>query len=179
MEEIAMPTPRADHPITLEPATRRWRACFNDHVIADTDDALVLREADYPAVIYFPRQDVGMEYMGRTDRHTHCPHKGDASYYTISMDGDVAENVAWSYEAPFEAMGPITGRIAFYTDRVEVYEVTDPRIASRHHGADIAERATIDTAIQHTDAGAGASQREHWPPTVELPDVGEGGGSLP
>jgi uncharacterized protein (DUF427 family) len=175
MEDLLMPTPRADHPITLEPATRRWRAHFTGHVFADTDDALILREADYPAVVYFPREDVSTEYMARTERRTHCPYKGDASYYTISMNGDVAENVAWSYEDPFEAMGPITGRIAFYTDRVEVYEVTDPKIASRHHHADTAERAEIDAAIQHTDAGDGTSQREHWAPTVEQPDVGEGG----
>ncbi|MDB5448007.1 MAG: hypothetical protein JWQ97_3324, partial [Phenylobacterium sp.] len=120
-----MLTPGPDHPITLEPAQRRWRAFFNNHVIADTADALILHETSLPPVVYFPRQDVAMEYMGRTDRHTHCPYKGDASYYTLTMGGHVAENVAWSYEAPFDAVDLIGSRIAFYTDRVEVYDVDD------------------------------------------------------
>src|SRR5947209_3530608 len=97
-----MLTPGADHPIQLEPAKQRWRAFFNGHVIADTDAALVLREADLPPVVYFPREDVAMEYMGRTERQTHCPYKGQAAYYTLTLDGQIADNVAWSYEAPLE-----------------------------------------------------------------------------
>jgi uncharacterized protein (DUF427 family) len=166
-----MLTPGPDHPIELEPAARRCRARFNGHVFADTDDALVLREARLPPVIYFPRRDVAMEYTGRTDRRTQCPYKGEASYYTLTMDGDVCENVAWSYEDPYEAMSAIAGMIAF-DGRVEVYEVTDPRVESRHNHAFVetqAERDEIDEIgeiIRHTDAGDGTSQRAHWPPNV-------------
>jgi uncharacterized protein (DUF427 family) len=169
-----MLTPGPDHPIRLEPATRRWRAFFNGHVIADTDDALVLSEADLPPVVYFPRKDVSMEYMGRTERATHCPYKGDASYYTLTMDGSVAENVAWSYEAPFDAVGQIAERIAFYADRVEVYEVDDAAVNPRHDREEGRrfDRADVDQVIQHTDAGDGTSQREHWPPNVEGPEGG-------
>jgi len=113
----------ADYPIRLEPATQRWRAYFNHHVIADTADALVVLESGLPPVVYFPRQDVAMEYMGRTDRSTRCPHKGEASYFTLTMGGVIEENVAWSYEHPNDAVAPIAGRIAFYADRVEIYAV--------------------------------------------------------
>lgn len=172
-----MTTPGPAHPITLKAAKQRWRAYFNHHVIADTDDALILDEAALPPVVYFPRADVAMEYMGRTERHTHCPYKGDASYYTLTMGGQIAENVAWSYEDPFEAVAPITSRIAFYTDRVEVYEVDDAVVNPHHRDAarDLMDRGEVDDIVLHTDAGDGASQREHWAPNVETPEVGEGG----
>jgi len=173
-----MRTPGPDHPITLEPGARRWRAAYMDHVIADTDDALILREAGLRPVVYFPRQDVATEYMGRTSHHTRCPYKGDASYFTLTMDGQVAENVAWTYENPFDSVSAIRNRIAFYTDRVEVYDVDDASVNPHHREAavpELSDREEIDAIIQHTDAGGGASQRERWTPNVELPQAGEGG----
>ena len=110
-----------------------------------------------------------MEYMSRTDRSTHCPYKGDASYYTILMDGQFAENAVWTYEQPFEGMDPIAERVAFYTDRVEVYEVDDAAVNPRHHAED------VDEVVQHTDAGDGRSQREHWAANVDTPELPEGG----
>ena len=174
--------PGPHHPIMLEPARRRWRAYFNHHVIADTDDALILHEADLPPVVYFPRRDVAMEYMGRTDHRTHCPYKGDASYYTLTMGGEVAENVAWSYEDPADAVGPIGARIAFYPNRVEVYSVDDAAV-NPHHGERARreeartlprerERQDVDAIVQHTDAGDGTSQRERWTPNVGGPNEG-------
>jgi uncharacterized protein (DUF427 family) len=170
-----MLTPGPDHPITVEPAKRRWRALFAGHVIADSNDAIVLQEANYPAVVYFPREDVAMEYMARTDRRTHCPYKGDAAYYTLQMDGHFAENAVWTYEEPFETMSPISGRIAFYTDQVEVYEVDDAAVNPRHV-EEVREGhvAGVDEIVQHTDAGDGHSQAEPWRPNVETPQP-EGG----
>jgi uncharacterized protein (DUF427 family) len=166
-----MLTPGPDHPITVEPARRRWRALFKGHVIADTNDALILQEANYPPVVYFPRDDVAMEYMSRTAHSTHCPYKGEAAYYTILMDGEFAENAVWTYESPFSGMETIGGRLAFYTDKVEVYEVDDEVVNKHPHirGAD------VDEVVQHTDAGDGRSQREHWQPNVETPAVEEEG----
>jgi uncharacterized protein (DUF427 family) len=161
--------PGPDHPIDLEPAKKRWRAFFAGHVIADTDDALILKEASYPPVVYFPRDDVAMEYMSRTERATHCPYKGDAAYYTILMDGEFAENAVWTYEQPFEGMEPIGERLAFYTDRVDVYEVDDAAVNPHPQPQD------VDQVVQHTDAGDGASQREHWAPNVQTPGQPEGG----
>ena len=171
--------PGPDHPIDMAPAKTRWRAYFAGHVIADSNDALILKEADYPPVVYFPREDVAMEYMSRTDRQTHCPYKGDAAYYTILMDGEFAENAVWTYEQPFDGMDPIAGRLAFYTDRVEVYEVDDAAV-NPHPSTVAEERRTIavDEVVQHTDAGAGAAQREPWPPNVEGPPATSDDGGL-
>ena len=118
-----MKIPGPDHPITLEPSRKRVRASFENHVIADTDDALVLKEANYPAVIYFPMDDVEMGFLAKTDRATNCPYKGDASYWSIYMDGQLRENSVWAYEEPYPAMAALRGRVAFYPNVVEVYEV--------------------------------------------------------
>jgi uncharacterized protein (DUF427 family) len=163
----------SDHPITVTPARNRWRAFFAGHVIADSGDALILQEANYPPVVYFPREDVSMEYLSRTDRQSHCPHKGDAAYYSILMDGQFAENAVWTYEAPFPAMTAIASRLAFYPDKVEVYEVDDAAVNPKHTDARL-NRADIDEIVQHTDAGDGTTQKPHWEPNVEPPNI-EGG----
>lgn len=158
-----MMTPGPDHPITITPAHKRWRALYQGHVIADTGDALILREADLRPVVYFPRQDVSMEFFSRTDRSTHCPYKGDASYYTILMDGRFAENAVWTYDEPYPAMEQIRERLAFYPDKVELYEVDDAAVGAPHLDED------VDEVVLHTDAGDGRSQREHWAATGENP----------
>ncbi len=122
-----MKLPAPDHPITVAPAARRMRARIGPHVVADSGEALELKEASYPAVVYFPRKDVETGFLSKTERTSHCPYKGEASYYSILIDGDLLENVVWSYEAPFPAMEAITGHLAFYTDRVEVYAAPDER----------------------------------------------------
>lgn len=155
--------PGPDHPITISPATTRWRVLFAGHVIADTGDALILEEEGHEPRIYFPREAVGTEYMSRSDRTTHCPYKGDATYYTFLMDGQFAENAAWSYDDPFPAMEQIRGRIAFYRDKVEVYPVDEAAVNPKAH------LTPVKDAVLHTDAGDGHSQREHWPSNVQTP----------
>ena len=163
-----MKIPGPDHPITVTPAVTRWRVKYAGHVIADSADAVVLQESTYPPVVYFPRKDVSMEYFGRTEHTSHCPYKGDASYYTVTMDGQIAENGVWTYETPYPAMEAITERLAFYPDRFEIYAVDDDVVNPRHLG----ETSTIDEVVQHTDSGSGAPQREHWPANVEGPEGG-------
>jgi uncharacterized protein (DUF427 family) len=92
-------------------------------MIADTKDALSLRESTYPAVFYVPRKDVDMQLLQRTDKSTHCPYKGDASYYSIPMGGERLINAIWTYEQPFDAVAAIKDHLAFYADRVEIAEV--------------------------------------------------------
>ena len=164
-----MKTPGPDHPITLTPATRRWRAMYSGHVIADSNEAIILAEAGYKQAIYFPRADVAMEYMSRTARTTNCPYKGDAAYYTVLMNGHIAENAVWTYEEPYPAMELIRDRLAFYPDKVELYEVDDA-VVNPHHLREVDSPVHIDAAIQHTDAGGGAAQGDRWQPNVERPD---------
>ena len=121
----AMKTPGPDHPITLEPAAGRWRATFAGQVIADSADALILREASYPPRVYFPRADVAMDHLSRTDAKTHCPYKGQAAYFSVRANGQVSESAVWTYEQPYPAMTEIAGLLSFYPDRVEVRQVRE------------------------------------------------------
>jgi len=156
MPEPKIPGP--DHPITVTATPKRMQVRYGDHVIADSAMALTLQESTYPAVIYFPREDVSMEFFSRTEKTTHCPYKGDANYYTILMDGRFADNAVWTYEHTYPAMESIQDRLAFYPNQVEIYEVGD---------AD--DAAAVKEAVLHTDDGAGSSQKEPWAPTVGEP----------
>jgi uncharacterized protein (DUF427 family) len=111
-----------DHPITIGPAGGRIRVTFAGHVIADSDAALMLAEASYPAVFYLPRAHVDFEVLERTDHKTRCPYKGEASYYSIHLAGRTAQNAVWCYEQPLEAVAAIAGYLAFYPDRVDSIE---------------------------------------------------------
>ena len=126
-----MKTPGPDHSITITASPSRMRVRFDDHVIADTAKALTLQEASYAPVTYFPRDDVETGYMSKTATVTHCPYKGDATYYAVRMDGRLIEDAAWSYESPYPAMEAIRGLLAFYPDKVEVYAVDASQLDAR------------------------------------------------
>jgi uncharacterized protein (DUF427 family) len=125
-----MKIPGPDHPITLERARRRWQVTFAGQRIADSAEAIVMHEAHYSARVYFPRADVAMQHLVRTDHQTHCPYKGDAAYYAVSIDGQVADNAVWTYEQPYPAMAAIEGMLSFYPDKVEVSELAEPAVAA-------------------------------------------------
>jgi uncharacterized protein (DUF427 family) len=117
-----MKLPGPDHPITIAANGKRVRIMFAGQVIADTAHALTLKEAGYKPVFYIPREDIEMNRLRTTDHRTHCPYKGDASYFTIEAGGRIAENAVWSYEQPFPAMAEIRNYLAFYPNRVDAIE---------------------------------------------------------
>jgi uncharacterized protein (DUF427 family) len=106
--------------ITTKPAGARVQVTVKGEVIADSADAIRLEEGSYPAVYYFPRKDVRMERLERTAHSTHCPHKGDASYFSIKGG---PRNAVWSYEAPFDNVAAIRELVAFYPDKVDSISV--------------------------------------------------------
>ena len=108
-----------EHRIETKPAGVRVRVTFNGEVIADSRDAIRLDESKYAPVYYLPRKDVNMERLTRTTHSTHCPFKGDASYYTLSSGGRTVANAVWSYEEPYDEMSVIKERLAFYPDKVD------------------------------------------------------------
>jgi uncharacterized protein (DUF427 family) len=114
--------PGADHPITIEPNPARIVVSVAGRVIADTRNALTLREAALPAVQYIPREDVDMSQLARTDHATYCPYKGDCAYYSIPVGGARSTNAVWTYEAPHPAVAAIKDRLAFYPSRVDEIE---------------------------------------------------------
>jgi|SRR5438552_7301332 len=108
---------RPDYRLVAKPAGSRVQVTLNGEVIADSRDAIRLEEGTYPAVYYLPRSDVKMDRLVRSNHRTHCPFKGDASYYSFK---DGAENAVWSYETPFDEMQAIKELLAFYPDKVEI-----------------------------------------------------------
>ena len=114
-----MKIPGPGHPISIEANPSRVVIKVAGKVIADTRNALTLREAHYPAVQYIPRREVDMTALTRSEHATYCPYKGDASYYSIPAGGDRSVNAVWTYETPFEAVAQIKEYLAFYPDRVD------------------------------------------------------------
>jgi uncharacterized protein (DUF427 family) len=119
MADKPIKVPGPDHPIAIEANLSRVVVTVGGRVVADTRDALTLREAAYPAVQYIPRRDVDMAALTRSEHTTYCPYKGDASYYSIPAGGERSLNAVWTYETPFEAMAQIKDYVAFYPDRVD------------------------------------------------------------
>jgi uncharacterized protein (DUF427 family)/putative intracellular protease/amidase len=128
------PSPKADatagghpapsgHTITTEPVDGLVTARWGGEVIADSRDALLLRETGLPPVTYFPIDDVRMDLLHRTEHHTRCPFKGEASYWSIEVGDRRSEDIAWAYEDPLPARADLKGRLAFYADRLEGLEV--------------------------------------------------------
>ncbi|MBB4572251.1 DUF427 domain-containing protein [Rhizobium lentis] len=122
MSDKSIKIPGPDHPITVEHNPCRVVVTLGGRTVADSRDALTLREASYPPVQYIPRKDVDMSLLQRTDHRTHCPYKGNAAYYSIIPGGEPAENAVWTYEAPNAAVSNIKGHLAFYPDRVDSIE---------------------------------------------------------
>lgn len=116
--------PGPDHPITVTPTPGRVIVTVNGRRVAESLEALTLREAAYPPVQYLPRKDVDMSQLQRTSHSTYCPYKGDCSYYSIPGGGERSVNAVWTYETPHEAVSPIREYLAFYPDRVDSIEMT-------------------------------------------------------
>jgi uncharacterized protein (DUF427 family) len=118
--------PNAGHPITIEPTKGRVQVRVNGELVADTSAALQLQEATLPLVQYIPLDDVVQDRLARTDTTTHCPFKGEASYYSVTTAaGDTVDDAIWTYEQPYPAVAAIAGHVAFYPNKAEISVVPD------------------------------------------------------
>lgn len=125
------PSGYAKHPgyrIAFVPCPRRVRGLVGDVTVVDSARAMLMLEEDYAPVYYFPREDVRMDLLTRTDHATHCPFKGDASYWSLQAGGEARENAVWSYEDPYGEVPEIRGYLAFYWDRVESWYEEDEEV---------------------------------------------------
>jgi uncharacterized protein (DUF427 family) len=123
MNSKPIKTPGPDHPIVITPTKGRVTATVDGIRIANTRDALTLKEATYLPVQYIPRKDVDMTQLQRTTHQTYCPYKGECAYFSISAGGERSVNAVWSYEAPYVAVSAIRGYLAFYPDRIDSIEI--------------------------------------------------------
>jgi uncharacterized protein (DUF427 family) len=106
--------------IVIAPAASRIVVRWRGHVVADTTDALELREGSSPPVLYIPRAGADMKHFARTERHTNCPYKGEARYFSLTDGTARDENAVWSYETPKAGVEAIAGHLAFYPNKVEI-----------------------------------------------------------
>lgn len=113
--------PPRDHMLYLEDSPRRVRAVFHGEVVADSRRVKLMHEAGLLPVYYFPIEDVRMDLLEETDHSTHCPFKGDASYWSVRVGDQVAENAVWGYPDPIEGAPPIKGLVAFYWNKMDAW----------------------------------------------------------
>jgi uncharacterized protein (DUF427 family) len=129
------------HWIAFEPSPKRIRVMFNGKTIADTLCAGLMREAGRMPVYYFPRPDVRTDLMERTNHVGRCPHRGDASYWTLRLGGRQSENAVWSYEHPTADFVAIAGWLAFDWDKADHWFEEDEEVFGHardpHHRVDV------------------------------------------
>ena len=119
LEAIIIAKPCRDHDIKISPTKGDVSVLFNGKTIARSGNALGLVEANYPVVIYMPLSDVDEKFLYPSDHITHCPFKGDASYYSLKDDGVIAENAVWYYADPCPLVEKIKNHVAFWGDAIE------------------------------------------------------------
>ncbi len=111
----------SDNPhIRIAPLGSPVTVKYHGAILASSERALSLEEGERPPVVYIPREDVYFEHLEPTKKTTHCPYKGDASYFSLMAAGELIENGAWSYEHPKNEVSEIAGHVAFDTQQVLV-----------------------------------------------------------
>jgi uncharacterized protein (DUF427 family) len=112
--------------IDVLPSSRRVRVEIDGVTVADTTHASFLFETGLPTRYYLPKTDVRMDLLTPTDTITKCPYKGDARYWSVTVDGQTHENVVWGYDAPLPESQKIVGLVSFYNEKVDVYVDEEP-----------------------------------------------------
>jgi len=108
------------HTITITPAELHVEVTLAGQKLAESDRPVLLDETGLPTRYYLPREDVRTDLLRPTDTATHCPYKGDASYWSAQVSGQTYDDVVWSYENPIPGAEAITGLMCFYPERVEL-----------------------------------------------------------
>ncbi len=175
------------HRILFEPYPRRLRAVVGDRVVLDTTRAKLLHETGMLAVPYVPLEDVDPDVLVRTDRSSHCPFKGDASYWSIRVGERELESVVWGYEDPMEGAGWLRGHVALYWDRIDAWYVEDERVFAHlrdpYHRIDVLEttrpaRVRIGGVVVAESEHAKLLYETSLPPRVYLPTADVAPGAL-
>ncbi len=118
-------------PPRVEPTSKRIRVIFNGVVLADSVRAIRVLETSHPPAYYIPQADIQMAYLTKTSRKTICEFKGQASYWTVNINGKEASNACWGYEKPARGYEAITGYIAFYPSRMDACFVDDEQVIAQ------------------------------------------------
>jgi uncharacterized protein (DUF427 family) len=108
------------HTITITPSNVHVEISVKGHIVAESDRPVVLDETGLPARYYLRRDDVRTDLLRPTSFQTSCPFKGQASHWSLELEGEVFDGIAWSYETPIASAEAIAGLLCFYPERVEM-----------------------------------------------------------
>jgi uncharacterized protein (DUF427 family) len=132
-EPVIIPPVGKEGSLRIVPTPKRVRAIVGGETIADSLRTLLLLEGEYSATYYFPREDVRRDLLRESERRTHCPLKGDASYWHARRSARWVEDAAWSYEDPIAGAEAIKGHIAFYWEKVDGWLEEDEEVFGHPH----------------------------------------------
>ncbi|MEM7095024.1 MAG: DUF427 domain-containing protein [Actinomycetota bacterium] len=168
------------HQLLFTEWPRRVRGVLDGQTIVDSERAMLLHESNIFPVLYFPIADIAMDLLTSTDLSTHCPFKGDASYWTITAGDTVADNAAWGYERPIESAPWLEGYIAIEWGRLDhwfdeddeifghvrdPYHRVDTRPTSRRYVVTVDGQPVADTTGAFVVSETGGPNRIYIPPT--------------
>jgi uncharacterized protein (DUF427 family) len=119
------------HRLLLHPFPRRVRAELGGETVLDTTHGFLLHESNIDPVLYVPVEDVRPEALARTGHTTHCPFKGDATYWTLRAGGQERENAVWGYETPLDDAPWLLGLVAFHPDKLDAWYDEDEPVRGR------------------------------------------------
>lgn len=118
-----------EHRLLFEDFPRRVRALFGGEVVVDTRRGKLLHETGLLPQLYVPEADVRTDLLERTDHKTHCPFKGDASYWTVRVGDRVApQNAVWAYPDPIPGAAWLRGYHAFYPEAMDAWFDEDEEV---------------------------------------------------
>lgn len=155
--------------LELLPTPKRIRVMFNGEVVADSKNAALLFEKGHAPLYYLPKGDIKMSLLNATNHNTHCPRKGDATYWTLEVGDKRVENAVWGYPEPLAGAEALVDYVAFYQDKVTFFEEDEPlrahprdpyhrvdtRLSSRHvkvvHGGETVAETTRPVLLFETD----------------------------
>ena len=147
--------PRTGEVVSVEPTVKRVRVMFGGETVADSHRALILFEQGHLPVYYLPLEDVREDLLEPSDKHTTCPRKGEASYFSVRVGDRVAENAVWHYPEPIDACPDISGHVAFYWNAMDSWweeddQVFKPRATRTTASTCCAARATYSVELDGT-----------------------------
>ena len=131
----------------LDPVPQRIRGILAGETVVDSTNAKLLHETGHLPVYYFPVEDVRFDLLEPTAKRTHCPHKGDASYWTIRVAGREAADAVWGYPEPLEPAAFLHGHVAFYWDALDEWLAEEERLFG--HPRDPYHRIDVYDSARH------------------------------
>jgi len=137
----------------FDPVPQRIRALFGGETVVDSRDAKLLHETGHLPVYYFPLGDVRQDLLERSDKRTHCPHKGEASYWTLGVGSRVAPDAVWAYEEPIEHASFLRGHVALYWHVADEWFAEDEQLFG--HARDPYTRIDVYRTSRRVQVGVG------------------------